>query len=114
MALPAVRQLPRGDEASRPVGAGACVLRCFPADDPRFEADARRILSQCRVTQTSTEVLERVRCRLEALYPDAVVQPRNPLAANGDPDELWYCFRDGGLSPRAARDRIPMRHATNG
>jgi CheY-like chemotaxis protein len=82
---------------NRATGTRGCTLRCFPRDDPQFEADANSILLECTRIPTWAGVLEHVRRRLVQLYPGAVVYPRDPLAANGDPNEYWYCYRDGGL-----------------
>jgi hypothetical protein len=34
---------------------------------------------------------------MKQAYPAVTIRPRHPLAAGDDPDELWYCFRDGAI-----------------
>ncbi len=91
------------DEMERPIGAGKCTLRCFPSDDAQFRADAQRILAASIEGKARTwgDVLGQARDRITELYPGASIHPRNLLAANGDPNEYWYCYRDGGLTPPA-------------
>jgi len=36
---------------------------------------------------------------MKLAYPTVTIRPRDPIAAGDDPDELWYCFRDGGIFP---------------
>jgi hypothetical protein len=77
-----------------------CVLRCYPHDDPEFEADAQRAVGDCqKPNQTWEQLLEDVRSRMRLAYPAVTIRPRDPIAAGDDPDELWYCFRDGGIFP---------------
>lgn len=79
------------------------VLHCYPKDDPRFEVDAQAILEAGQKLALGWEkLLGQVRNRLGQLYPDVAIQPRNRLAADGDPNELWYCYRDGSLIPPTA------------
>ena len=81
-----------------PVDARICTLGCFP-NDAQFAADANRILEECQKTaRTWAGVLEQVRIRLVEVHPNAVVSPRHHLAANGDLNEHWYCYRDGRLT----------------
>lgn len=86
------------DDLRRPVGDGICALRCFPSDDPQFAATVEQILSECTRSATWSSILDQVKLRLVERYPLAVIHPRNKLAANGDPEELWYCYRDGRLA----------------
>ena len=75
-----------------------CALRCYPQTDPQFEADVRSALAESLGSARAwPEVLENVRQRIRQDYPFARIQPRHPLAAHGDPNELWYCYRDGAF-----------------
>lgn len=75
-------------------------LRCYPPDDTQFEEQAKKAVGEGRSLSLSWEkVLEHVRDRLKELYPGVRVQPRDPIASGDDPDELWYCYRDGGILP---------------
>ena len=77
-----------------------CVLRCYPQDDAGFEADAQRVVADCqKPNQTWEQLLGEVRSRMKLAYPTVTIRPRDPMAAGDDPDELWYCFRDGGIFP---------------
>lgn len=74
------------------------VLRCYPKDDAQFEADVRRIVAGLQqASWGGSTFLEQARNRVKQLYPDVTIQPRDRLAAGDDPDELWYCYRDGGF-----------------
>jgi hypothetical protein len=74
------------------------VLRCYPRDDAQFEADVRRVVAELQqVAWGWRTFLEQARNRVKRLYPDVTIQPRDRLAAGDAPDELWYCYRDGGF-----------------
>jgi len=76
------------------------VLRCYPQHDAKFEADSQRAVADCqRPNQTWEQLLGEVRSRMKLAYPTVTIRPRDPIAAGDDPDELWYCFRDGGIFP---------------
>ena len=75
-----------------------CVLRCYPRDDAQFEADAQKAMTDVRKPNQSWEqFLEAVRSQMKQAYPAVTIRPRHQLAAGDDPDELWYCFRDGAI-----------------
>ena len=76
----------------------ACELRCYPPDDMQFKSDALRAMSDGRRRALGwDQLLEEVRGRMKQLYPCVTIQPRHPMAAGDDQDELWYCYRDGAL-----------------
>ena len=75
-----------------------CQLRCYPTDDLQFEADAAKALADVlRPNRSWEQLLLEVRSRMTLIYPAVAIRPRDPLAADNDPNELWYCFRDGGV-----------------
>jgi hypothetical protein len=75
-----------------------CRLKCYPTDDPQFEADAAKALADVLKPNLSWgQLLQEVRSRMMRIYPAVAIRPRDPIAADNDPNELWYCFRDGGV-----------------
>jgi hypothetical protein len=74
------------------------VLRCYPKDDAQFEADVQRVIAELRGLAWGWRTLpEQVMNRVRQRYPAVTIQPRDRLAASDAPDELWYCYRDGGF-----------------
>jgi hypothetical protein len=85
----------------------ACELRCYPRDDRAFEADARRVMMECRaLTLGWDDFLAQFRCGIARLYPNAHIQPRNRLAARNNDDRLLYCYRDGRLVAAAMHGTV--------
>lgn len=77
-----------------------CELRCYPRDDRQFEANAVRALAESRELSVGwNDLLAHFRTRMAKLHPNLLVQPRDPLAARNEGDQLWYCYRDGRLLP---------------
>jgi hypothetical protein len=79
-------------------GPAEPVLHCYPREDRQFLADAQRAVRESRVlVARPQQLLEDVRRRLKAVYPAARIERRHRLAAGDDPNEVWYCYRDGTL-----------------
>jgi hypothetical protein len=84
-------------------GSPAPELRCFPADDAEFLADAQAALGVGLGPKFKSErQVELVSARLRTRYPLVRIVPRHPFAVfSGEPLDLWYCYRDGALiNPR--------------
>lgn len=82
------------------------VLRCFPKADRVF---ARAVAAAVNNVRSAPEhpVPGPVQAYLRRTFPNAVVSPRDDLAALGiDVPPLWYVFRDGGI---ASQSHAPRR-----
>jgi hypothetical protein len=79
-------------------------LRCYPADDLEFLADARAALvGSIQTNPNSRRLVDLVHDVLADRYPLVKIVPRHPLAVfGGESGELWYCYRDGSLIPPPA------------
>jgi hypothetical protein len=76
--------------------------RCFPSDDFAF----RRVVEAAVARQTTPAAAQR---RLRDTFPGTVVHRQERLAMVGFSDhEIWYFYRDGGLtrSPATVTDPI--------
>jgi hypothetical protein len=69
-------------------------LRCFPAGDRVFAADAQRLLD-------AADSPRALQAHLRKLYPRAVVRAQDPMATVR-PEVIWYVYRDGNASHRSS------------
>jgi hypothetical protein len=81
------------------------MVHLYPENDRDFAHAVEEVITDSYRHPVRREtLLDQVRRRLAERYPAASIHPRDPLAANGESSELWYCYRDGRMFVRPSEE----------